>query len=303
MSKEEESTVEATKTEVQEKTTNQVLFGDKYQNNGLPTVATEEPEVPENVEPEPVAEETPDDTKTHEPEYLNPEDFGDKVFKLNVGGEEVTVSAKDAIRRLQTDAYLTQKGQELAEERKQLDALKNSVVDKSTETRSTDNLDLGYEDESNPEVIALKKQLTEMDAKIGSLQQTVAPTVFDQDMKKVDAHLREKGFDDFMTFQPEIQNKFLNLSVEQQGMINLVDYVDEYQTMKIKSVLSEAEKKSSEPAENRQAPAVVNILGGSGTPSDSGEDIDEARLRKAHNKAIETGNWSEVYDIKGIFNQ
>ena len=302
MSKEEESTVEATP-EVQEPTTNQKLFGDAYQNNGLPTVATEEPEVSENVETEPVTEEAPTETETPEPEYLNPEDFGDKSFKLNVGGEEVTVNVKDAIRRLQTDAYLTQTGQKLSEERKQLDALKNSVVDKSTEPKLTDDLGLGYEDESNPEVIALKKQLADMDAKIGNLQQNIAPTVFDQDMRKVDAHLREKGFDDFMKFQPEIQNSFLNLPIEQQGMVGLVDYVDAYQTMKIKSVQSEVEKKNSEPVENRQAPAVVNIMGGSGTPSSADTDVDDAKYRKEFEKAQESGNWGPVFELKGTFNQ
>ena len=186
-----ESTDKATETpEVQEPTTNQKLFGDMYQNNGLPTVATEEPEVSEDVEPEPVAEETPDETKILEPEYLNPEDFGDKVFKLNVGGEEVTVNVKDAIRRLQTDKYLTQEGQKLAEERRQLDALKNSVVDKSTETKPIDNLDLDYSDELTPNVSALEKQVAQMSEVIGNLQQNMAPSVYEQNIRAIDAHLK-----------------------------------------------------------------------------------------------------------------
>jgi len=156
-----ESTVEATETEVQEPTISKQLWGDKYQNNGLPTVATEEPEVSEDVETEPVTEEAPTETENPEPEYLNPEDFGDKSFKLNVGGEEVTVNVKDALRRLQTDAYLTQTGQRQAEERRQLDALKNSVVDKSTE-KTEESFDDSYEDTPTPKVSALEKQVAQM---------------------------------------------------------------------------------------------------------------------------------------------
>jgi hypothetical protein len=297
-----ESTDKATETEVQEPTTSKKLWGDKYQNNGLPTVATEEPEVSENVETEPVAEEAPTETETPEPEYLNPEDFENKSFKLNVGGEEVTVNVKDAIRRLQTDTYLTQQGQKLAEERRQLDALKNSVVDKSAETKPTDDLDYDYEETPTPKVSALEKQVAQMSETLGNIQQNMAPSVYEQNIRAIDAHLKTEGFDDFMEFKPEIEAHFLTFSVEDQARVGELDMVNEYKNRKIKKMRDIATNKSTEPVENRQAPAVVNILGGSGTPSSSDTDVDSAKYRKAFEKAQETGNWSEVFHIKGVPN-
>ena len=302
MSKEEESTVEATP-EVQEPTISKELWKGKYQNNGTPTVATKEPEVPEDMKTEPVTEEAPTETETPEPEYLNPEDFGDKSFKLNVGGEEVTVNVKDALRRLQTDAYLTQTGQKLSEERRQLDALKNSVVDKSTEATTEDPYSEDYEETPTPKVSALEKQVADLTDQLGSIQQNMAPSVYEQNIRAIDAHLKTEGFEDFMKFRPEIEAHFLTFSVEDQARVGELDMINEYKNRKIQKMRDTATQKSTEPAETRQAPAVVNILGGSGTPSNSDENIDEARLRKAHNKAIETGNWSEVYEIKGIFSQ
>lgn len=301
-----ESTQEATETEEQEPTTTKRLWEGRYQNNGMPTVETKESEVSEDVETESVTEETPDKTETPEPEYLNPEDFGDKSFKLNVGGEEVTVNVKDALRRLQTDKYLTQEGQKLAEERRQLDTLKNSVVDKSAETKSEDDLGLDYEDESSKEVIALKKEMADMAAKLGSVQQSMAPTMHEQDMRMVDDYLKNESsdgeFDDFMLFRPEIESHFLTYSVEDQARIGLPDYVNEYKNRKMRKVLSKSQEKSTEPAEKREAPAVVNILGGGGTPSSSDTDADDAKYRKEFEKAQETGNWGPVFALKGIPN-
>jgi regulator of replication initiation timing len=296
-----ESTDKATETEVQEPTTSKQLWGDKYQNNGLPTVATEEPEVSENVKTEPVTEEAPTETETPEPEYLNPEDFENKSFKLNVGGEEVTVNVKDAIRRLQTDKYLTQEGQKLAEERRQLDALKNSVVDKSTENTEEDPYNESYDETPTPKVSALEKQIAEMSKALGNIQQNMAPSVYENNIRAIDAHLKTEGFDDFMEFKPEIEAHFLTFSVEDQARIGELDMINEYKNRKIKKMRDVAVNKSREPAENRQAP-LVQVIGGSGTPSSSNTDVDAARYRKAFEKAQDSGNWSEVFRLKEIPN-
>lgn len=301
MSNTEESTVEATP-EVQEPTISKELWKGKYQNNGTPTVATKEPEVPEDIKTEPVTEEAPTKTETPETEYLNPEDFGDKSFKLNVGGEEVTVNVKDAIRRLQTDKYNTQNAQKLAEERRQLDALKNSMVDKSTE-KTEESFDDSYEEAPAPKVSALEKQVADLTDQLGSIQQNMAPSVYEQNIRAIDAHLKTEGFEDFMEFRPEIEAHFLTFSVEDQARVGELDMINEYKNRKIQKMRDTATQKSTEPAENRQAPAVVNILGGSGTPSNADTDVDSAKYRKEFEKAQETGNWGPVFELKGTFNQ
>ena len=289
-----ESTAEAT-TEEQEPTIGKELFPEQFADD---TAEVEEETEP--IETEPATEEPVEETKTEEVEYLNIEELGDKMFKLKINGEESTITVKDALRRVQTDKHLTQEGQRLAEERRQLDELKNSIADKSVETKPKEDLDYSYEDETtpNPDIADLKKEVATLTAALGSVKQNLAPTVYEQNVKAIDNYLKEQGYDDFMVYRSRVEEHFMTLSVEDQAKVNEVDLISKYKDLKIQDMTKNAEQKSTEPAENRKSPAIVNVIGGSSTPS--GADEDDLKYSKALSHAQETGDWKKVYELKGI---
>jgi hypothetical protein len=285
-----ESTEEAT-TEVQEPTIGQELGFLPLDNEEETTEETE------SIETEPDTKEPVEETKTDEVIYLNIEDDGDKVFKLKVNGEESTITVKDALRRIQTDKHLTQEGQRLAEERRQLNELKNSMADESAKPKSKEEWDTSYEDETpNSEIADLKSQIADLTASVGAVKQNLAPTVYEQNVKAIDNYLREQGYDDFMVYRPRVEEHFMTLSIEDQAKVSEVDLISKYKDLKIQDMTKSAEKKSVEPAENR--PAIVNVIGGSSTPS--GADEDDLKHSKAMKRAYETGDFSEVYALRGI---
>jgi hypothetical protein len=289
-----ESTEEAT-TEEQEPTIGKELFPEQFTDD-----TAEAEEKAEPIETEPETKEPVEEIKAEEPIYLNIEEDGDKLIKLKINGEETTIAVKDVVRRVQTDKYLTQEGQKLAEERKQLNTLKSSVADKSVEPKLKESWEDGYEEEQtvNPRVEELESKIDVLTQALGSVQQNIAPTVHEQDMHSVDRYLRDESgeFDDFMDYRQEIENHFATFSIEDQGKIGLVDYVNQYKNRKIAKMVSESRKQSVEPAENR--PAIVNVIGGSSTPS--GADEDDLKHSKAMKRAYETGDFSEVYALRGI---
>ncbi|MEE8382213.1 MAG: hypothetical protein V3R78_10125 [Thermodesulfobacteriota bacterium] len=289
-----ESTAEAT-TEVQEPTIGKNLFPEQFTDD----TETVEEET-EAIETEPATKEPVEETKTDEVEYLNIEELSDKVFKLKINGEESTITVKDALRRIQTDKHLTQEGQRLAEERRQLDALKNSVADKSVEPKK-ESWEEGYEDEStvNPDIADLKAQVATLTDALGAVNQNLAPTVYEQNVKAIDNYLREQGYDDFMVYRPRVEEHFLTYSVEDQAKVSEVDLISKYKDLKIQDMTKSAEQKSTEPAENRKSPAIVNVIGGSSTPS--GADEDDMKYSKAFERAQETGDWGPVLKLKGLF--
>ncbi len=287
-----ESTEEAT-TEVQEPTIGQELGFIPLDNEEETTEETE------TIETEPDTKEPVEETKTDEVIYLNIEDDGDKMFKLKINGEESTITVKDALRRIQTDKHLTQEGQRLAEERRQLNELKNSVADESAKPKPKEDWDTSYEDETvpNSDIADLKAQIATLTDAVGSVKQNLAPTVYEQNVKVIDNYLREQGYDDFMVYRPRVEEHFMTLSIEDQAKVSEVDLISKYKDLKIQDMAKNAEQKSTEPAENR--PAIVNVIGGSSTPS--GADEDDLKYSKAFSLAQETGDWRPVYKLKEIF--
>ena len=289
------STAEAT-TEVQEPTIGKELFPEQFTDDT--EIVEEETEA---IETEPDTKESVEETKTDEVEYLNIEELGDKVFKLKINGEESTITVKDALRRIQTDKHLTQEGQRLAEERRQLDALKNSVADKSVEVKTEkDPYDASYEDEptSNSEIAGLKAEIATLTDAVGSVKRDLAPNVYEQNVKAIDSYLREQGYDDFMDYRPRVEEHFMTFSIEDQAKVSEMDLISKYKDLKIQDMTKSAENKSTEPAENRKAPAIVNVIGGTSTPS--GADEDDLKYAKALSHARDTGNYKKVYELKGI---
>lgn len=299
-----ESTDEAIQdtSEEMEPTTTQQLFPDLAPLED----ATGEEVVPEKivspVEPEAKTEEPPaTETKNEERKYLTLEELDGIFIKTKVDGEERDVEAKDVLRSYQTDRYLTQRGQQLAEEYKQLEKAKDGLI-----TQSKPEVTAGTEDEyvtdplletSTPEVAVLKQEVEMLKNNLSSISATMAPTVYEQSMKAIDAHLKGQGYDDFMEFRPGIESYFNTLTVEQRAALIEGDVINKYKDLKIAKMIKTQVETASKPAEERPAPTVVNINSGGGRPS--GADEDDAKYAKALAKAQETGNFTEVLSMKG----
>lgn len=302
-----ESTEEAIQdtSEEQEPSTDRQLFPDYFPS---PEEKKEEEVIPDEtaktVEPETKTEEPPE-TKPEPTEikYLSLEEFGDYKVKLKVGGEEQEVSLKDVIRGTQTDKYLTQRGQQLAEQFKQLEKAKDGLI-----TQSKTEVTAGTEDEYNTdppetgstEVVQLRQQVELLTNNLSSITATLAPTVYEQEIKSIDAYLKSQGYDDFMEHRPEIESYFNTLTVEQRAALTEGDVVNKYKDLKIAKMVKAQTDAAVKPVEERKAPTVININPGSGTPS--GADEDDLKYAKALGRAQETGNnkdWSKVLALKG----
>ena len=132
---------------------------------------------------------------------------------------------------------------------------------------------------------------------LSSISITLAPTVYEQQMKSIDAHLKSQGYDDFMEYRTEIETYLNTLTVEQRNVLIEGDVVNKYKDLKIAKMIKTQAEAATKPVEERPAPTVVNINSGTGRPS--GADEDDAKYAKAMSKAQETGNFSEVLALKG----
>lgn len=310
-----ESTQEATQgtSEVEELSTGQKLFPDLLPSKenavkeGEVVPETIPDEVAETVETDSKAEESStEETKTEELIYLSLKDNGDDLVKLKVGDEEEDVKLKDVIRRAQTDKYLTQKAQQLAEKYKQLEKAKDGVIAKSKPAEVIAGEDDYGDDsssitESNSEILELKKQIEALNTSFSNMSAIIAPTVHEQDMQAVDAYLKEQGHDDFMEYRKEIESYWLTLPIETQAALTARDAVDKYKDLKMAKMAKTLEDNSSpKPAENRPAPNVINIHSGSGPPSSNTDDEYEAKYAKTLQRCQDTGDWRPLFALKGI---
>ncbi len=252
------------------------------------------------IETEKVAEEPSKEPASTEPEYLSPEDFGDKQFKLLIDGKEEVVTFKDAVRRIQTDKSLTQKGQKIAEEFRQLQALKNTQPKPGEVIAPRDDVVVDeYAEQPSADMRAMQTQVDSLTKIVSGLNSTLAPTVYDQELKRVDTYLKSKGRDDFMKYVPEVEKHVISLPVEEQASITADGYIRIYQDLKIK----ELEAKATQPpeptkGENRPTPKVVKVEGG-GSPA--GADDAQSQYRAAFKKAQQSekmADWAEVTRIK-----
>ncbi len=305
-----ESTEEAIQDTSEEKelSTDRQLFPDL-----LPPLEEEKKEKKEEekVIPDETAKTVETETKTEEPpearpeptetKYLSLEEFGNHVVKLKVGGEEQEVPFKDVIRGTQTDKYLTQKGQQLAEQFKQLEKAKDGLIDKSkgAEVKASPEDEYGTDlpEASSTEVMELKQQIAILTNNLSSITATLAPTVYEQEIKSIDAYLKSQGYDDFMEHRAEIESYFNTLTVEQRAVLTEGDVVNKYKDLKIAKMVKAQAEAAAKPVEERKAPTVVNINAGGGPPS-GGDDYD-AKYAKAMAKAQETQDFTEVLGLKG----
>jgi len=286
-----ESTTEEVMTQEEVIGTTSKLFG---------TQDTPEVKVaPEPVNAEPVVAETPATVIKDEAEYLSAEDFGNRLIKIKVDGVELEIPFKDAIRRIQTDKHLTEKGQRLAEERKNLELLKQSITHPiqavNTEPESDDGI---YQEYVKPHLSKYENEIQGLKSELKSMEAVMQPIKYQNNLRAVAEVLKEEGYDDFLDFVPKIESKIYSMPLDKQMEYdNPVAFIGVYKDIKIQELRSQASVKAdNKQVDARPKPKITNIEGGSNAPS--GADDFASQYQTAFKQAQATGDFTEVLRLK-----
>lgn len=246
-----------------------------------PNPKTEEPEPKSEPESEPeVEQEIEAKEEPVEPEYFDLDSFKDKKVKVKIDGVEGEATLQDLIKGYQTDRHLTQKGQKIAEERRKLEEFKAEMLkerEKKTESEINDDPYL------SKIISMIDKKLDERTTPLLNWQ---LESQYEKNLRLLDNDMKSQGFNDFMKYWPEIEPEIQTLPPQSQAMVAKSLYFE-------KKFKEKPESKISPDA--RPKPKVTPVES-STTPT----NISDTSYQEAFNKAKETGDWSEVYKLKGI---
>jgi hypothetical protein len=261
----------------------------EYAAEVTPPPAVEEPEPPKAEEPEPEVFETPVQNTR-----LSLDEHGDHIVTVKIDGVEKEVSFKDVLRGYQTDQYLTQKGQKLALERQTFEEMRRTVAPaKAPEPEEVDPLT----EILQPYIKPFQAKIAALENALQEVSVVTAPAKYQQNLTNLDNRLKEEGFDDFMAYVPKIEDFIKSLPFEQQTQYdNQFAYIDLYKTYKIKDIVAKANQPHN--PDPRPAPKVTPIEPVGGTPT--GADTFQGQYKAAFDKARETGDWTEVFRLKGV---
>ena len=260
--------------------------------------------------PEPKTEEAVKETPAIalEPETLTVDKYGDKMVKVKIEGVEKEVSFKDILKGYQTDQYLSQKGHKIAEEKRYLDSLLQGQTKEGAHQEAPateEDADPYFNEVIKPQTEALKQEIKQLKAAMEQTAQVIGPMQYRNDLEKLDAHMKQQGFDDFLAYVPKIENEVLHAPVEQMArMRSFETYAQLYQAMKLRDMKAQLAEAKNKPTEKQKAPderprpkiSSIESAGAAG----SGADDEIASYNAAFKKATKTGDWSEVYRLKGI---
>jgi len=232
--------------------------------------------------------------KTEEPDTFDLDAFKEKKVKVKIDGREREVTLKDLIKGYQTDQYLTQKGQRVAEEAKLIEEFKKNLKVKPQDTMSEEEDEVAKT--VKPYLSPLEKELNSLKETMATLQPTIGPMVYQNNLKKVESALKEEGFDDFMVYVPKIEDHIFSLPIEKQVQYdNLGSFMNLYHMMKAKDLITASKNPPTQKVDVRKEPKIVKIESESGS---SGADDWSTQYNMAFAKAKKTGDWSEVFRLK-----
>lgn len=273
-------------------------------------------------EPEPISPETGEeskDAKTDEPkETEQPESsdglkvidldkMGDYVVVQNINGQKREIKLRDLNRMDQTDAAITQKAQRVAEERRQLESireeLKRQLQNEPQQKRES-------QPNSNRQAIQTDMDAVSMlEREIQSLKQSLSPVVYQNNRQRLADELKSQGFDDFLEYIPKIEQYVA--TVEDDSLFNYYNTPEGakavYFQMKARELKESAARKPEQPkppvAIQKAKPPVMKV--GSGDHASSGLTDDwKTRYNAAMKFARENpGNkeaWNELLRMKGF---
>mgnify|MGYP001587079480 FL=1 len=258
--------------------------------------------------PEPKTEELAKEAPEILPELktLTVDEYGDKMVKVKIEGVEKEVSFKDLLKGYQTDQYLTQKGHKIAEEKRYLDSLLQSrPIEQLGSPVPDENDDLYFNEVIKPQTEAIKQEIKQLKDIMAQTTQVIGPMQYRNDLEKLDTYMKQQGFDDFMAYVPQIENEVLHAPVEQMArMRSFETYAQLYQGMKLRDMKEQLAEIKNKPPEKPKLPderprPKISAIESAGATS-SGADDEIASYNAAFKKATKTGDWSEVYRLKGI---
>ncbi|MDP2672059.1 MAG: hypothetical protein Q8O68_00935 [Candidatus Daviesbacteria bacterium] len=227
-----------------------------------------------------------------QPKYLDVQEFGDAIFKTKVDGVEFDIPVKDVVRAYQTDRYLTQKGQRLAEEARRIEEQKASSKTSSTPEPKIEEDGL-YTELIKPHTEQLSKQILTLSEQVKQMQENermvaveLAPARYEKVMTNIDSQLKKEGLDDFKQKLPEIEKIMLAMPPDK-----MAEYDNppgfEYLYRKIKlNELVQKERTSTTTAK----PKIIPIESSSSPSNVNTEGNDR---NKEFMKAKKTGDWAD----------
>lgn len=235
--------------------------------------------------------------------YLDPDQFGDFIVPQVINGQKKEVKFKDLIRISQTDQAITQKAQRVAEERRQLEALKQELSrQKPVNTEPVDNSNQFKSPGDND-------RISQLEATIAQLSQGLAPVMYQNARQRVANELKEDGFDDFLEYIPKIEQ--VVATVEDNNLFNYYNTPEGakslYYQLKAKELKSSPPQPQSqqkkEPVLERQRPPIVKLESGrsssNGVTDDWNAKYQEA-IKFARNNPGNVEAMNRVLRLKGL---
>lgn len=240
------------------------------------------------------------------PKVLDLDQMGDYVVVQNINGQKREIKLRDLNRMDQTDAAITQKAQRVAEERRQLEALRQELRQQPQaeppQRQEQQNI-------SNRQAQMEANRIAQLEQQIAMLQQSLGPVMYQNNRQRLASELKADGFDDFLEYIPKIEQAVA--SVEDDNLFNYYNTPEGakalYFQMKAKELKQSVQKQPDAPkppvAIKRQSPPVVRV--GSGDQSSNGVTDDwNTKYKTAMKFARENpGNREAIQELlrlKGI---
>lgn len=244
-------------------------------------------------------------------EVIDPENLKGKKIKLTIDGKEEILSVEDAIKGIQLEKNLTSKYQaldqreKLLNEREKLIRLQAEAPKPPPPPQEDPMKDSLFSDD--PAFKKMNERLEMIARENEELRKATAKLRFDENLKLLDENIKKTyGLEDFYsTYKDRVHQAFLALPVENRASADSPDWwTNQYLALRNKDLQTELEKaKSAKPAppppQRREGGIMTGIGDGRGNPvgSDEAQSWD-ARYKVAFERARNTGDWSEVFQLK-----
>lgn len=251
---------------------------------------------------------TVEQTQTPEsPKVIDLDQMGDYVVVQSINGVKREIKLRDLNRMDQTDAAITQKAQRVAEERRQLEAIRQELK------RQLQNEPSKREEQtpiSNRQVAQQEAdRIAYLEQEIQTLHQSLSPVVYQANRQSLASELKNIGFDDFLEYIPKIEQHVA--SVEDDKLFNYYNTPEGakalYFQLKAKELKESAIRKPDAPrppvVAQKPKPPVMRV--GAGDQGSSGITDDwktrySAAMKYAKDNPGNKEAWNELLRMKGF---
>lgn len=242
------------------------------------------------------------------PKVIDLDQYGDHVVVQSINGIKREIKLRDLNRMDQTDAAITQKAQRVAEERRQLEAIRQELqrqLQNEPQRRSEPQQPISNRQVSQQEADRIQM----LEREIQHLQQSLSPVVYQANRQSLANELKNIGFDDFLDYIPQIEQTVA--SVEDDKLFNYYNTPEGakalYFQLKAKELKESATKKPEAPRPpviaQKPRPPVVRVGGGdqaSAGLTDDWKTKYNAALKFAQANPNNKEAWNELLRMKGF---